>query len=132
MRGNASVSPLPLAADFDAKLWMLEIKGMYAFLVRPNSRFYAGGKFAYGSYSGGADLMGANVALDGKVYIPGILVGAEWNFPSLPELGFNFEVGYNYVINDNTGSTNQIPGYALDVDLKMHGINVAAGIKYYF
>ncbi len=43
----------------------------------------------------------ANVDFDGKIYIPGIFVGAEWNFPSLPEVGFNFDVGYNYVIDRN-------------------------------
>lgn len=65
------------------------------------------------------------------MYIPGILVGAEWNFPSLPELGFNFEVGYNYVIDKNSGTFASLP-QELDVDLKLHGINVGAGIKYYF
>jgi len=88
-------------------------------VVRPNSRFYAGAKFGYGQFSV------EPVDFDGKVYIPGILVGAEWNFPSLPEVGFNFDVGYNYILNKNEVNGN-------DVDLKLHGINVAAGIKYYF
>ena len=131
LKGDASVNVIPVEAEFDANLWMLELKAMYAFLVRQNSRFYAGAKFAYGQYGGSAGLMGFNVDVNGKVYIPGILVGAEWNFPSLPELGFNFEVGYNYVINKNTGSLSFLP-YELDVNLKMHGINVAGGIKYYF
>jgi hypothetical protein len=105
--------------DFDADLWMVEIKAMYAFVVRPNSRFYAGAKFGYGQFSVDP------VDFEGKVYIPGILVGAEWNFPSLPEVGFNFDVGYNYILNKNEVNGN-------DIDLKLHGINVAAGIKYYF
>ena len=76
---------------------MVEIKAMYAFIVRTNSRFYVGGKFAYGQYEREAD----EDLIDGKIYIPGIFVGAEWNFPSVPEVGFNFEVGYNYVIDRN-------------------------------
>jgi hypothetical protein len=105
--------------ELDADLWMGEIKAMYAFLVKPNSRFYAGAKFAYGQYSVDP------VDFEGKVYVPGIFVGAEWNFPSLPEIGFNFDVGYNYIIDNN-----DVEGE--DIDLKLHGINVSAGIKYYF
>ena len=105
--------------DIDADLFMLEIKAMYAFIIKTNSRFYAGGKFAYGQY----DLDPYN--FEGKMYIPGIFVGAEWNFPSLPEVGFNFDVGYNYVIDNNEIDGN-------DVDLNLQGVNVALGIKYYF
>jgi hypothetical protein len=131
LKGNVSVSPYPIEADLNANLWMAEVKAMYAFLVRTNSRFYAGAKFAYGQYDASAGISGINVDLKGKMYIPGVLVGAEWNFPSLPELGFNFEVGYNYVINNNAGTFASSPS-ELDIDLKMHGINVGAGIKYYF
>ena len=131
MKGDASISTIPVSAEFDGKLWMIELKAMYAFLVRQNSRFYAGAKFAYGQYDGSAGVSGIAANLDGKMYIPGILVGAEWNFPSLPELGFNFEVGYNYVIDKNSGTFASLP-QELDVDLKLHGINVGAGIKYYF
>ncbi|MCK7508320.1 MAG: hypothetical protein MZV70_32555 [Desulfobacterales bacterium] len=41
------------------RLWMLEIKAMYAFIVKTNSRFYAGGKFAYGQYNAGIDRLRA-------------------------------------------------------------------------
>lgn len=122
---KGTVNDIP-EIDMTANLWMIEVKGMYAFLVRPNSRFYAGGKFAYGKYK--ADSNSATV-VDGHMYIPGILVGAEWNFPSLPELGFNFEVGYNYVIDKTTMGAG---GVGNELDLKLHGINVGAGIKYYF
>jgi hypothetical protein len=105
--------------DLDGSLLMLEIKAMYAFIVRTNSRFYVGGKFAYGQYELDP------IEFEGKVYIPGIFVGAEWNFPSVPEVGFNFEVGYNYVMDRNEAGDD-------DVDLNLHGINVGMGIKYYF
>jgi len=118
--------------DADATLWMFEIKAMYAFIVKTNSRFYAGGKFAYGQFDADGEIVGGGSAdVDGKVYIPGIFVGAEWNFPSVPELGFNFEVGYNYVKSDLDAG---ISGSSVrpDVDLKLQGINVGLGMKYYF
>jgi hypothetical protein len=100
---------------------MLELKAMYAFIVRTNSRFYAGGKFGYGRLD--ADIVGYDAKVD--AYVPAVFVGAEWNFPQLPELGFNFEVGYSYAIlegNDVLDGT----------DLDLSGINVGMGIKYYF
>jgi len=128
---DASVDiPGDPSMDADATLWMFEIKAMYAFIVKANSRFYAGGKFAYGQYDAEAGDDVGSYDLDGKVYIPGIFVGAEWNFPSLPEMGFNFEVGYNYVKSDlDVGYTGSVRP---DVDLKLQGINVGLGMKYYF
>jgi hypothetical protein len=117
--GGLTIKDFSGGEDLDASLLMLEIKAMYAFIVRTNSRFYAGGKFAYGQYKLDP------IDFDGKVYIPGIFVGAEWNFPSLPELGFNFDVGYNYVMDRNDAGGD-------DVDLNLHGINVGMGVKYYF
>lgn len=100
-------------SDADADLWMLEAKGMYAFLVRPNSRFYGGLKLGFGQFDADGE--------DGSVISPGIFAGAEYNFPQLPEVGFNFEVGYNYL---------RVSPDEVDVDV--HGINVGLGIKYYF
>ena len=120
--GAAKISVTGAPTDVSADLWLIELKPMYAFIVRDNSRFYAGLKGAYGRYttSTGTDMTG-------KFWMGGALVGAEWNFPALPEVGFNFEVGYNYV-SDN----NSVDGSTTEVDIKLHGINVGAGIKYYF
>ena len=123
--GALTVDDFSGGQDLEADLFMLEIKAMYAFIVRTNSRFYAGGKFAYGQFDAdGVGLFGVD-KIEGKVYIPGVFAGAEWNFPSLPEVGFNFEVGYNYVIDNNEFDGD-------DVDLNLQGINVGLGIKYYF
>ncbi len=120
--GAAKLSVTGGTSDLSADLWMLELKPMFAFVVRENSRFYAGLKGGYGKYSAKT-----TSGLDGKFWELGGLVGAEWNFPSLKEVGFNFEVGYNY-ISDN----NSVDGSPVEVDIKLHGINVGAGIKYYF
>ena len=119
--GNAEVDIDGATDDADADLYMLELKAMYAFIVRTNSRFYAGGKFGYGRLDVDIDASDAKV----DAYVPAVFVGAEWNFPQLPELGFNFEVGYSYAIlegNDVLDGT----------DLDLSGINVGMGIKYYF
>jgi len=111
--------------DADADLWMLEVKAMYALVVRDFSKFYIGGKIGYGQVSvseGGLD------AIDGEaLWTPGVFVGAEWSFPQLPEVGFNFDVGYSAVLFNPT-----INGPNEDVDIKMHGVNATFGIHYYF
>lgn len=111
--------------DADADLWMLEVKAMYALVVRDFSKFYIGGKIGYGQVSvseGGGDL------IDGEaLWTPGVFVGAEWSFPQLPEVGFNFDVGYSAVLFNPT-----INGPNEDVDIKMHGVNATFGIHYYF
>ena len=122
--GAAKLSVDGSSNDLSADLWLVELKPMFAFLVRDNSRFYAGLKGAYGKYNSKA----SSDLIDGKFWMGGALVGAEWNFPALPEVGFNFEVGYNYVSDCNTIGS----GPGTDVDIKLHGINVGAGIKYYF
>jgi hypothetical protein len=111
--------------DTDADLWMLEVKAMYAFIVKSYSKFYVGGKIGYGQVSvsgNGSDY------IDGEaLWTPGVFVGAEWSFPQLPEVGFNFDVGYSAVLFNPT-----INGPNEDVDIKMHGVNATFGIHYYF
>ncbi len=107
--------------EVKAQLLMLDLKGMYAFLVRQNSKFYAGGQVAFGYYDSGSNRFTA-----GYFFAPGLLVGAEWCIPSLPELGFNFELGYKYVIDRNEAPN----GSKYDVDL--HGMNLSIGAHYYF
>lgn len=121
--GAAKISVDGFANDFSADMWLIELKPMYAFIVKENSRFYAGLKGAYGQYKTDASGLGSAI---GRFWMGGALVGAEWNFPSLKEIGFNFEVGYNYVSDNNS------PDGDANVNIKLHGINVGAGIKYYF
>jgi hypothetical protein len=106
-----------------ADLWMLEAKAMYAFIVKSYSKFYAGAKVGYGQIS--ADMYGHEL-LDGEsLWTPGVFVGAEWSFPQLPEVGFNFDVGYSGLIFNNN-----IDG--ADIDVQVHGVSATFGIHYYF
>ena len=110
---------------FDADIWSVEAKVMYAFIVRSNSKFYAGAKLGYGM----ADLkVGSEKIVDGTdFWTPGVLVGAEWSFPTIPEVGFNFEVGYSGIIYNSSKLPDDF-----DIDLRLHGVNAAIGLHYYF
>ncbi|MBS3756184.1 MAG: hypothetical protein KGY56_10855 [Desulfobacterales bacterium] len=53
----------------------------------------------------------------------GLLIGTEYSFQGLPELGFNWEVGYKF----NTLDTDEY-----DLELDLNGISVSLGVHYYF
>jgi hypothetical protein len=61
---------------------------------------------------------------------PGLLIGSEWSFPGLPEVGFNFDVGYSWLIYDNKIS-NEGDDYRY-LDLNLSGVSATFGIHYYF
>lgn len=97
----------------DSDMTLFEAKAMYAFLVKQNSRFYVGAKGGVGKLDYDID--------DDTVWTCGAFVGSEWNFQGIPELGFNFDVGYNYIDYDDD-----------HVDIKLDGIAATFGIHYYF
>ncbi len=93
-------------------------KCLYAPVVKENSRFYIGGQLGYAiAFLGGAKNDTHDLNLGG-------LMGAEYSFSDLPELGFNFEVGYlwNYTFGPE----------APNIDVHLFGINVSLGVHYYF
>jgi len=100
--------------DEDVDLTLGELKAMYAFIVKENSRFYVGAKGGYGQLDIGEDV---------DLWECGVFIGSEWNFQGIPELGFNFDVGYNYLHIDEDD---------YDVELDIDGIGVTFGIHYYF
>lgn len=94
-------------------------KVLYAPIVKENSRFYVGAQVGYGV------LIIKGDGNDTNMITAGPLMGAEYHFQGLPELGFNFEVGYlwNYVFQGVDPA---------DTDVHLLGINVALGVHYYF
>lgn len=94
----------------------LQGKVFYTLIQRKNSQFYAGGKFGL-LFGESTNAAGNKTDEDGLVL--GALIGTEWRFSELPEIGFNFEVGYDLATTDNP-----------DVDLT--GITVSLGAHYYF
>jgi hypothetical protein len=114
--GSADIQPG--SDEVKADLWTIEAKAMYAVVVRNYSKFYVGGKIGYGQIDASED----NNKFDNKgFWTPGVFVGAEWSFPQLPEVGFNFDVGYSGILYDND-----------DVKINLNGINATFGIHYYF
>lgn len=105
----------------DAELYIFELKLMYSPIVRDYSRFYGGIKGSIGY----VDLDIYDTDYSDNIYGLGLFVGSEWHFQEFPELGFNFDVGYDYYTYDD-----RIDGVRVDLDLK--GIGATFGIHYYF
>jgi hypothetical protein len=127
--GKASAEVEAYGSKYEMKgdLWMIEAKGMYALVARDYSKFYAGGKIGYGQIN--ASNMPYAEVIDGTSFLtPGLFVGSEWSFPQLPEVGFNFDVGYSWLIYNN--KLNEDPYVYLN--LNMSGITATFGIHYYF
>jgi hypothetical protein len=109
-----------------ADLWMIEAKAMYAVVARSYSKFYVGGKLGYGQINMTEE---GYKALDGaSVFTPGVFIGSEWSFPQLPEVGFNFDIGYSWLLFGT--KVNEDP--YVYMNLNMSGINATFGIHYYF
>lgn len=96
---------------------MLKGKAYYSLIQRENSVFYLGASLGY--YKVDLDL--ADAELDGWSFAP--LMGAEYRFQGLAELGLNFEVSYEF---------NSWEIDAADADIDLRGIAVSTGINYYF
>lgn len=110
--------------DTKADLWMVEAKAMFAAISRSYSKFYVGGKIGYGQI-GVEDFE----EIDGSSFFaPGVFIGSEWSFPQLPEVGFNFDIGYSWLLYSN--HVNDDPYVYLDAGIS--GITATFGIHYYF
>ena len=106
----------------EADVMLFEAKAMYAFIVKSNSRFYVGAKAGYGTIDVDFE---EETLLDDDFWTAGAFVGAEWSFPTIPEVGFNFDVGYNYINYEE-----DFDGF--EVETSLDGIAATFGIHYYF
>ena len=100
---------------YEADLWLLTGKAMFATVVHENSKFYVGFELGFGELDVDND-----VDEDYDVLIFGPLFGAEYNLHGLPELGFHWEVGYKFANFDN------------DIEVDIDGVQIALGVHYYF
>lgn len=106
--------------DGNADLFLAELKMMYAPIVKQNSRFYVGLEGGIGSIGG--DVVPDNV--DVTVYTISPFVGTEFRFAEIPDMAFNWEVGYKWHrVNVDTGD---------DVNVNIDGTFVTLGAHYYF
>ena len=99
-------------AGTDADAFIIEGRAMFAIFRTEQSKFYVGGLFGLGTIeAGGAD---ADLLTFGGFF------GTEFSLQGLNELGFSWEVGYNFVSADTGGA-----------DIDASGILVLFGVHYY-
>jgi hypothetical protein len=99
-------------AGTDADALLLEGRAMLTAFSTEQSKFYIGGLFGFGTM----DALGTDVDL----LTFGGFFGTEFSLTGLPELGFSWEVGYDFVIADAAGA-----------DIDANGILVLFGVHYY-
>jgi hypothetical protein len=114
LEGNVLQASVDAGTLADVDMWFLGGKVLYAPIIRENSQFYVGVGGGWGNLD-----MGTGGDVD--AWVLGPLFGAEYRFQGLPDLGFNWEVGYQFANIDAGGGT--------DVDI--NGISVALGVHYY-
>ena len=102
--------------NLDASIWIFDIQAMYTVIKNENSKFYVGLNGIYGGWD-----IEAGSAYDDDDYFwgGGPLIGAQFSFQGIPEVLFNWEVGYDFIDTD-------------DLDLTISGINTTMGIHYAF
>ena len=83
LEGNFFLGAVKASADgydmVDADIWSVELKAMYAVIVRSNSKFYVGAKLGYGQFDLKIPLINdtEDLAKGSDFWTPGVLVGAE-------------------------------------------------------
>lgn len=116
--GESTVTPVK------GTIYAFSLKGMYSLVEKENSRFYLGVQAACGT--GKLDSSNFNYSYSPTIWTYGPLMGYEFRWPGLPEIGVNVDTGYmlNYTkIDDN-------PDWSMKAYL--NGIFIAIGIHYYF
>ncbi len=108
----------------EADLYVGEIKLMYAPIVREYSKFYIGAQGSIGQFELDGDL----IDYKDEIYGFGVFIGSEFHFQEIPELGFNFDVGYKHYFYEDKPYGSSGP----EVDIELKGVGATFGIHYYF
>lgn len=111
--------------EADMRLWTLQGKLLFTLIEKDYTDFYVGAKIGY-SWAD-ISVSGTSNEPDISDWTYGLLVGAEWFFAEIPEIGFNFEVAYDF--NDLEYDS---PAGGPDADIGLDGVNVNLGLHYYF
>lgn len=116
--------------ESETSAFVLDGRFMYAIFLRKNSKFYIGGELGYGNLDMEVDIEGLGASLEGSLFIFNPMIGSEFFFTEIPELGFNWEVGYKIVSTDI--ETNVADVEEVDLDLDIKGCDIIIGVHYYF
>lgn len=100
-----------------ADLMALGLRLMYSAKNTDHSRFYTGLEYTYGEF----EVIDLTDTVRIRFY--GVFVGSEFQFAELPELGFNFDIGYRVSEFENPNNS---------VDFDVDGISATLGAHYYF
>ncbi len=104
------------------------IKGLYAPVVRENSRFYVGLEAGLGRFN---EEETSHSTANNSIYVVKPLIGVEYNFAGIPELGINFEVGYLFAgihWDEDVYGAGSVEPYRNSTS----GISLGWGAHYYF
>jgi hypothetical protein len=124
--GNVGLRVQDPPIDGNLDLFYASAKLLYAPVVKQNSRFYfglEGGIGSVGVENNDVDLLPGDIS----VYTISPLIGAEFRFSEIPDLCFNWEVGYKFqqISWDGDGPDEEI-------DVNIDGTFVTLGAHYYF
>lgn len=115
LEGNISHRDMDDMGD----MYLLGGKGMYAPIVRENSKMYVGLEGMFGQVDEESE--------ETDVWLIRPLFGAQFHFEEIPELGFVWEVGYGFG-NADTDFDNP---EADDEDIDLSGVMVTVGAFYF-
>jgi hypothetical protein len=99
----------------EAGFYALSGKLLYAPVKKENSRFYIGGEFGVGA----ATSSDTDEDLELIMFSP--IIGSEYHLQGLPEIGFNWDIGYRIYMFSIS-----------DYDFDVKGTSVSLGVHYYF
>ena len=119
-------------SERDSSHLTVQGKFFWTLIDRPNSDFYVGALvgLGYSTYEY-TPTGGGNVSEDTTTeFILGGLAGVEWRFTELPEIGFNFELGYNLAFENDEEKNSSYSDY--EDDSVFGGTYVSLGATYYF
>ncbi len=119
-------------AETTTSVFALQGKFMWSLIERKNSDFYIGGLVGLGYYQTETkNAATGNGEEEDASFMLGFLAGTEFRFTELPEIGFNFEIGYNFE-GRNDENKNAAGTTTGDYDTAFGGTYVSFGVNYYF
>jgi hypothetical protein len=122
--GNVGLKVEDTPIDGNMDLFYASAKLLYAPIVKTNSRFYVGLEGGIGSIgveNNDKDVLPGEIS----VYTISPLIGAEFRFTEIPDICFNWEVGYKFQNVNYDGDDTE-------VDVNIDGTFVSLGAHYYF
>jgi hypothetical protein len=125
-------------SEADTDIWALDLQVMYAIIAKENSKLYLGLDFGIGrmntessyNYPLNTPPSSGSDETDTDFWFAGPLVGAQYSLQGIPELSFNWEVGYTFM---NASEENADNGAAYsETDTNLDGMNTTIGVHYAF